>query len=46
MYVCLFVDQRPLIYKQAAAVVDKTFEYGRNNVVAALEDHLSTLKLN
>lgn len=28
---------RPTIYRQSASVVDKTFEYGRNNVIVVLE---------
>eukprot|EP00029_Vermamoeba_vermiformis_P007758 TRINITY_DN3445_c0_g1_i1.p1 TRINITY_DN3445_c0_g1~~TRINITY_DN3445_c0_g1_i1.p1 ORF type:complete len:363 (+),score=115.75 TRINITY_DN3445_c0_g1_i1:161-1090(+) len=36
---------RPTIYKQRGDVVDKAFEYGQNNLVAALDEEFNTLHL-
>lgn len=37
--------KRPTIYKQRSDVVDKAFEYGQNNLVAALPEEFNTLHL-
>jgi len=36
------IVQRPIVYKQEEEVVDKVFEFGRNNVIAAFGSNLAT----
>lgn len=37
---------KPMIYRQQETIVDKTFEYGSNHVVAALQSDLSVLSFD